>query len=151
MIESLPDVDKIPISGGWGYGFGYKSVVIENTKLFKKEFVQKLFIEKRIYFETVYFPNEQVRMYNMKFKILSQNFYDEDYLKKNGFEDRLWETFRVLVTGHYKKEMEYLKKIFEENNGFKDNKTGFKNYMSEYEKKLVGYENSYYFDVTNFH
>ena len=64
---------------------------------------------------------------------------------------RYFDYHRYFVFGFSEKDLEYRKKIYTDNNGFKDDPEGLERHEEEDNRIVICYETDYWFDITSFY
>ena len=140
---------NLPISGGWGYT-QEDSVIINKddpsviqSMPFDGIGLEYFFIEHRIYEELITFRPRGEGLRAIRWKQLIQQ------VRQNG--QRYFDYHRYFVFGFREKDLEYRKKIYTDNNGFKDDPEGLERHREEDYRVVTCYETDYWFDITSFY
>jgi len=139
---------SIPISGGWGYT-QEDSVIINKDDPSVSQFIpfdgvgiEYAFIPKRIYEELIIFKPAGQKFNGIRWNQLIQELLF--------IEQRSYDYHRYFVFGYRDKDWEYLKNIYTDNNGFKNDPEGLERHLEENYSLAICYETDYWFDITSF-
>lgn len=148
-IENSLYGGSIPISGGWGYTQETSVIidkydpVVNQSMPFSGVEIEYSFIEQRIYEELIIFKPPKYKFHGIRWKQLDQKLLNID--------QRLYDYHRYFVVGHLGEDWNYLKNIYMENNGFKDDPDGLENHLIEKNELAYCYHTDYWFDITSFY
>lgn len=140
---------SIPISGGWGYTQESSVIIDKNDPVVNQSMpfdgvgIEYSFIENRIYEELIIFKTPQNKFRGIKWKQLNR--------KTLSIDGKWYDHHRYVVTGHLRKDWDYLKNIFTKNNGFQDDPDGLQDHLREKDELAYCYETDYWFDITSFY
>ena len=148
-IRNQLDKLDLPISGGWGYYEGNCVVIdkndpsVDSSKPFNGVQIEYQFIEKRIYAELIVFKPKEHKCSGIKWELLSQ--------KCEVIDGKTYDFLEFKVSYFNSEDWDYLKKDWEDNDGFKDNPSGLKSHNEERAKRLSLYKGNFCFDITSFY
>lgn len=141
-------VDAAHFSGGWGYLQQDACVINAVTNGLSSAAgvaFEHMFVKRRVWEELSLNQYEgRPDMHCIRFDFLKQSLCTDD-------AGRYYDVLEYLVTGFGSDDLEFLKKDFDEHNGYEGDEVGRARHEDMAAKRRVGYKATYWFDISSFY
>lgn len=141
----LPDVfPNIPwkIGGGWGY-VQEDAVVINADNSFDGIQMENAFLQCRTYLEAFFSMPQEHRFAGFEFEKIKQSLCNDKKGKR-------YDLIIMKVTAFKESDYTFLKNDWESHNAYEGDEIGMQNHLSLRDSKLIEYEITGWFDISNF-
>jgi len=144
----IRQIGSLPISGGWGYTKEDAVIIDRDSPILKQQDsvdiqrIVSLFIEYRTYQELTEHPEP-----GKKYNEIKCEFSDYSII---GSGDQKYWRLDYQISSIRDGDYIYLANDWDSNNGFTNDPEGLKKHDEEYNDRLVKYDTTFWFDVSDF-
>lgn len=137
----------LPIRGGWGYSSEDCVVIDKNDPSVNPSLpfdyigTEYTYVEKRIYAELIVFRTRSDRYSDINWKIREQKLLNQN--------SKRFDVLKFTVSALRDEDWDYLKKDFENNNGYQNDPDALKKHLGERSSRMCFYETEYWFEISS--